>query len=51
VHREPRPLLDGARAWTSLVADATDWPVRVRRLVPVLAMIAGAFAEGALSRW
>lgn len=34
--------------FTGLVADATPWPVRLRRLVPILAMFCGAFAGGAL---
>jgi uncharacterized membrane protein YoaK (UPF0700 family) len=36
---------------TGLVADATSWSVRGRRLVPVVAMAAGALAGGALLRW
>lgn len=36
---------------TGLVADATTWRVRLRRLVPVLAMLGGALAGGALLRW
>jgi uncharacterized membrane protein YoaK (UPF0700 family) len=36
---------------TGLVADATSWSVRVRRLVPVVAMLVGALAGGALLRW
>jgi uncharacterized membrane protein YoaK (UPF0700 family) len=36
---------------TGLVADATSWSVRVRRLVPVAAMLGGALAGGALLRW
>jgi uncharacterized membrane protein YoaK (UPF0700 family) len=36
---------------TGLVADATSWKVRMRRLVPVLAMLGGALAGGALLRW
>jgi uncharacterized membrane protein YoaK (UPF0700 family) len=36
---------------TGLVADATSWSVRARRLVPVLAMLGGALAGGALLRW
>lgn len=35
---------------TGLVADATSWSVRGRRLVPVLAMLAGALAGGLLLR-
>jgi uncharacterized membrane protein YoaK (UPF0700 family) len=36
---------------TGLVADATSWSVRARRLVPVVAMLGGALAGGALLRW
>jgi uncharacterized membrane protein YoaK (UPF0700 family) len=36
---------------TGLVADATTSRIRLRRAVPVLAMLAGAFAGGALLRW
>jgi uncharacterized membrane protein YoaK (UPF0700 family) len=36
---------------TGLVADATTSRIRLRRLVPVLAMLAGAFTGGALLRW
>lgn len=36
---------------TGLVADATSWSVRGRRLVPILAMLGGALAGGALLRW
>ena len=36
---------------TGLVADATTWPVRLRRLVPVVAMLGGALAGGVLLRW
>jgi uncharacterized membrane protein YoaK (UPF0700 family) len=36
---------------TGLVADATSWTVRRRRLVPVVAMLGGALAGGALLRW
>jgi uncharacterized membrane protein YoaK (UPF0700 family) len=36
---------------TGLVADATTWKVRIRRLVPVVAMLGGALAGGALQRW
>jgi uncharacterized membrane protein YoaK (UPF0700 family) len=36
---------------TGLVADDTAWSVRMRRLVPVLAMLTGALAGGALLRW
>ena len=36
---------------TGLVADATSWAVRRRRLVPVVAMLGGALAGGALLRW
>ena len=36
---------------TGLVADPTPWSVRGRRLVPVAAMLGGAFAGGALLRW
>jgi uncharacterized membrane protein YoaK (UPF0700 family) len=36
---------------TGLVADATSWSVRARRLVPVAAMLGGALAGGALLRW
>ncbi len=32
---------------TGLVADDTSWSVRLRQAVPVLAMLAGAFAGGA----
>jgi uncharacterized membrane protein YoaK (UPF0700 family) len=35
---------------TGLVADDTSWSVRLRRAVPVLAMLAGAFAGGILLR-
>jgi uncharacterized membrane protein YoaK (UPF0700 family) len=35
---------------TGLVADATSWSVRGRRVVPVLAMLAGALAGGLLLR-
>jgi uncharacterized membrane protein YoaK (UPF0700 family) len=35
---------------TGLVADATPWSVRVRRLVPIVAMLGGALAGGALLR-
>ena len=31
---------------TGLVADATPWSVRVRRLVPIVAMLGGALAGG-----
>jgi len=36
---------------TGLVADATTSKVRLRRVVPVLAMLGGALAGGALLRW
>ena len=36
---------------TGLVADATSWAVRARRLVPIAAMLCGALAGGALLRW
>jgi uncharacterized membrane protein YoaK (UPF0700 family) len=36
---------------TGLVADSTSWSIRGRRLVPVAAMLGGAFAGGALLRW
>jgi uncharacterized membrane protein YoaK (UPF0700 family) len=36
---------------TGLVADATPWPVRVRRLISVVAMLAGALVGGVLLRW
>jgi uncharacterized membrane protein YoaK (UPF0700 family) len=36
---------------TGLVADSTTSKVRLRRLMPVLAMLGGAFAGGALIRW
>jgi uncharacterized membrane protein YoaK (UPF0700 family) len=36
---------------TGLVADATSWSVRFRRLVPIVAMLGGAFAGGALLHW
>jgi uncharacterized membrane protein YoaK (UPF0700 family) len=36
---------------TSLVADATSWSVRFRRLVPITAMLGGALVGGALLRW
>ena len=36
---------------TGLVADATSWSVRIRRLVPVVAMLGGALAGGVLLRW
>jgi uncharacterized membrane protein YoaK (UPF0700 family) len=36
---------------TGLVADATTSKVRVRRMVPVIAMLGGALAGGALLRW
>jgi Protein of unknown function (DUF1275) len=36
---------------TGLVADATSWSVRGRRLVPIVAMLGGAFAGGVLLRW
>jgi uncharacterized membrane protein YoaK (UPF0700 family) len=36
---------------TGLVADATSWSIRVRRLVPIGAMLGGALAGGALLRW
>jgi uncharacterized membrane protein YoaK (UPF0700 family) len=36
---------------TGLVADATSWSTRARRLVPVVAMLGGAFLGGLLLRW
>jgi uncharacterized membrane protein YoaK (UPF0700 family) len=36
---------------TGLVADATSWAQRGRRLVPIVAMLGGALAGGALLRW
>ena len=36
---------------TGLVADATSWSVRLRRLVPIVAMLGGALAGGVLLRW
>jgi uncharacterized membrane protein YoaK (UPF0700 family) len=36
---------------TGLVADAMSWSERLRRLVPVAAMLGGALAGGALIRW
>jgi len=36
---------------TGLVADTTPQPVRVRRLISVLAMLAGALLGGVLLRW
>jgi uncharacterized membrane protein YoaK (UPF0700 family) len=36
---------------TGLVADATSWSIRFRRLVPIAAMLGGALAGGALLRW
>jgi len=36
---------------TGLVADATPWSIRLRRLVPIAAMLGGALAGGALLRW
>jgi uncharacterized membrane protein YoaK (UPF0700 family) len=36
---------------TGLVADATAWSVRARRLVSIVAMLGGALAGGALLRW
>jgi uncharacterized membrane protein YoaK (UPF0700 family) len=36
---------------TGLVADATSWSIRLRRLVPIGAMLGGALAGGALLRW
>jgi uncharacterized membrane protein YoaK (UPF0700 family) len=36
---------------TGLVADATSWSVRFRRLAPIAAMLGGALAGGALLRW
>ena len=35
---------------TGLVADATSWSVRGRRVVPIVAMLGGAFAGGVLLR-
>jgi uncharacterized membrane protein YoaK (UPF0700 family) len=36
---------------TGLVADATSWSIRFRRLAPIAAMLGGALAGGALLRW
>jgi uncharacterized membrane protein YoaK (UPF0700 family) len=36
---------------TGLVADATSSAVRVRRLVPIFAMLGGALLGGSLLRW
>jgi uncharacterized membrane protein YoaK (UPF0700 family) len=36
---------------TGLVADATSWSLRFRRLTSVVAMLCGALAGGALLRW
>jgi uncharacterized membrane protein YoaK (UPF0700 family) len=36
---------------TALVADALSWSVRLRRLVPITAMLGGALIGGALLRW
>ena len=36
---------------TGLVADATSWSMRARRLVPIVAMLGGALAGGALLHW
>jgi uncharacterized membrane protein YoaK (UPF0700 family) len=36
---------------TGLVADATSWSVRFRRLIPIVAMLGGALTGGALLRW
>lgn len=36
---------------TGLLADATSWSVRVRRLVPIVAMLVGALMGGVLLRW
>jgi uncharacterized membrane protein YoaK (UPF0700 family) len=36
---------------TGLLADATSWSVRVRRLVPIVAMLGGALMGGVLLRW
>lgn len=36
---------------TALVADATSWSVRVRRLVPIVAMLGGALVGGVLLHW
>jgi uncharacterized membrane protein YoaK (UPF0700 family) len=36
---------------TGLVADTTPQPVRIRRLISVLAMLAGALIGGVLLRW
>ena len=36
---------------TGLAADATSWSVRVRRLIPIVAMLGGALVGGALLRW
>jgi hypothetical protein len=36
---------------TGLVADTSSWSTSVRRLVPIAAMLGGAFAGGAMLRW
>lgn len=36
---------------TGLVADTTSWTTRFRRLVPIVAMLGGALAGGAMLRW
>ena len=36
---------------TGLVADATSWSIRFRRMAPIAAMLGGALAGGALLRW
>jgi uncharacterized membrane protein YoaK (UPF0700 family) len=36
---------------TGLVADATSWSIRLRRLLPIGAMLGGALAGGALLHW
>jgi uncharacterized membrane protein YoaK (UPF0700 family) len=36
---------------TGLVADSTSWPVRGRRLIPIVAMLGGALAGGILIRF
>ena len=36
---------------TGVVADATSWSVRLRRLVAVVAMLGGALTGGVLLRW
>jgi uncharacterized membrane protein YoaK (UPF0700 family) len=36
---------------TGLVADATSWSIRFRRLVPIVGMLGGALAGGVLLNW